>query len=314
MAPTDQSIQAVEGVVDEDSEIAELYNLKTLHLTPARATFFKEWENLLTLEEQDMNRFRKELWTMTANVRERLGRCFARMSIESYESQVTSASRRNHVYRFQRAAGSETGSLLLGHIVVGDSIAITDEAAGLLAFARGTVTDLTPTLITAAFSKPIRVPNATQQIYRIDKDEIASGMSRVRLNLANLFYVDGDQRRLELVVDLAPPVFDGESGFKLTGKGTNNNLNPSQLGAIDKVLRARDYALILGMPGTGKTTTIAEIIKELVRRGKTVLLTSYTHSAVDTILLKLSDAEFDILRLGNVDKVGPIKSMKSSGD
>ena len=53
-------------------------------------------------------------------------------------------------------------------------------------------------------------------------------------------------------------------------------------------LSAKNYALILGMPGTGKTTTITKIVKLLVDCGKSVLLTSYTHSAVDNILLKVS--------------------------
>ena len=68
---------------------------------------------------------------------------------------------------------------------------------------------------------------------------------------------------------------------------------------------AKDYLLILGMPGSGKTTTIAHIVKTLVARGKTVLLTSYTHTAVDNILLKLHDSNsnVDILRLGSRDKV-----------
>ncbi len=44
------------------------------------------------------------------------------------------------------------------------------------------------------------------------------------------------------------------------------------------------------MPGTGKTTTIAILIESLVAQGKTVLLSSYTHSAVDNILLKLDEA------------------------
>ena len=68
---------------------------------------------------------------------------------------------------------------------------------------------------------------------------------------------------------------------------------------------AKDYLLILGMPGSGKTTTIAHIVKTLVTQGKTVLLTSYTHTAVDNILLKLHDSNsnIDILRLGSRDKV-----------
>jgi DNA replication ATP-dependent helicase Dna2 len=91
-----------------------------------------------------------------------------------------------------------------------------------------------------------------------------------------------------------------------------SSLNVDQVQAVHRVLTARDYALILGMPGTGKTTTISEIIRALVKRGKSVLLTSYTHSAVDTILMKLLDADFGILRLGNVDKVSPSRSGKAN--
>ena len=41
------------------------------------------------------------------------------------------------------------------------------------------------------------------------------------------------------------------------------------------------------MPGTGKTTTIACLVQVLVARGYSVLLTSFTNSAVDNVLLKL---------------------------
>jgi DNA replication ATP-dependent helicase Dna2 len=57
------------------------------------------------------------------------------------------------------------------------------------------------------------------------------------------------------------------------------------------------------MPGTGKTTIIAHIIRALVSQGKSVLLTSYTHTAVDNILLKIKDERFGILRLGSRSKV-----------
>ena len=53
------------------------------------------------------------------------------------------------------------------------------------------------------------------------------------------------------------------------------------------VLRARDYALIIGMPGTGKTSMIVEAVRALVASGRRVLVSSYTNSAVDNILLKL---------------------------
>ena len=37
---------------------------------------------------------------------------------------------------------------------------------------------------------------------------------------------------------------------------------------MSKVLQMRDYALCLGMPGTGKTTTIVHIIKARERMGR----------------------------------------------
>lgn len=45
------------------------------------------------------------------------------------------------------------------------------------------------------------------------------------------------------------------------------------------------------MPGTGKTTTIACIISELAKAGKSILLASYTNIAVDNVLVKLKGYE-----------------------
>ena len=68
-----------------------------------------------------------------------------------------------------------------------------------------------------------------------------------------------------------------------------HNLNAGQRHAASRVLAARDYALVLGMPGTGKTTLVAAMTRALVARGQRVLLTAYTHNAVDALLLKLLD-------------------------
>ena len=58
----------------DDDPIAELYNEKTGHLSAKDIEFFQKWETLLTLEEQDIGRFRAQLWTMTAEKREKTGR------------------------------------------------------------------------------------------------------------------------------------------------------------------------------------------------------------------------------------------------
>ena len=143
---------------------------------------------------------------------------------------------------------------------------------------------------------------------------MAAGIGRIRDNLAKLFYAGGDKRRRALVVDLQAPAFD-EAILEIERQRLKNEkagvLNENQKEAVARVLAAKDYTVILGMPGTGKTTTIAEIIKELVKQGKTVLLSSYTHSAVDTVLAKLLDVDFEILRLGNADKACSSSHFKS---
>lgn len=52
---------------------------------------------------------------------------------------------------------------------------------------------------------------------------------------------------------------------------------------------AEDYSLIQGLPGTGKTSTLTFLARLLAAHGKRVLITSYTHAAVDNVLLKLID-------------------------
>jgi DNA replication ATP-dependent helicase Dna2 len=321
---TERLMQAVEGVEDNTSEIVELYNLKTGHLTQKQCDFFKQWEALISFEEQEMLRFRKELWLLGSQDREKAGRCFADMVIKEYklENGPGVSKIHRHTYTFVRKLlASKTHartqpSLLSGHITKGDAVTISIEP-NLLALSRGFVLELNPKSVVVGVDHELGVASllarskrsttrcAEDAVFRIDKDEMAAGIGRIRDNLAKLFYAGGDERRRALVVDLQAPTFN-EAVLEIERQRLRDEkesvLNESQRQAMGRVLAAKDYTIILGMPGTGKTTTIAEIIKEFVKRGKTVLLSSYTHSAVDTILAKLLGVDFDILRLGNVDK------------
>ncbi|KAK7048375.1 DNA replication helicase [Favolaschia claudopus] len=313
--------KTVENVVDTESPIADIYDLKTGHISAAHGAFFKQWERLLSLEEQDTVRFKKELWTMGAAEREAKGRCFSDMRLDlSYTPESTLKTGKIHRFTYRLTRASQSPSLLNGHISVGDPITVSVEP-NLLALARGFVVDLTEFTVdvgvdhelslatiatrTSRF-RPAGAGSTSSPIFRIDKDELFGGMARMRDNLAHLFYANGDARRLELVVDLKPPVFMKSTPLPPHLTRHLENLNLNQQDAMTKVLDAEDYAMILGMPGTGKTTVVAALIQVLVGMGKTVLLTSYTHSAVDTILMKLKGkVDFGILRIGNVDKVHP---------
>lgn len=67
-------------------------------------------------------------------------------------------------------------------------------------------------------------------------------------------------------------------------------LNQGQRDSIHKVLSAEDYMLILGLPGAGKTQTLSLIVRILIARNNRVLISSYTHAAVDNLMLKLRQA------------------------
>ena len=58
---------------------------------------------------------------------------------------------------------------------------------------------------------------------------------------------------------------------------------------VKQALGTPDFAFLEGPPGSGKTTAICELILQLVKRGKRVLLSASTHVAVDNVLERLMD-------------------------
>lgn len=85
----------------------------------------------------------------------------------------------------------------------------------------------------------------------------------------------------------------------------NKNLNPSQIEAVQFALSAEDVAIIHGPPGTGKTTTLVELIRQITRKGQTVLAVASSNLAVDNLLERLIDAGENAIRLGHPARVTP---------
>ncbi len=83
----------------------------------------------------------------------------------------------------------------------------------------------------------------------------------------------------------------------------NPNLNSSQQEAVQKVLEAKDVAIIHGPPGTGKTTTLVQAIKEVLRREHQVLVCAPSNTAVDLLTLKCDEQGLSVIRIGNPVRV-----------
>ncbi|GKT65963.1 DNA replication ATP-dependent helicase DNA2 [Colletotrichum tofieldiae] len=311
------------------------------HLTPKHQEFFLKWENLLTKEEKETQKLKRELWTMVSQDREKVGRCFSDVIIEegSWSEDLGSSKINRFSYTFVKRVPNPSHSFLESQLAVGEPVVVSDEQ-GHFALALGYVTSVRKQRISVAVDRRLHNARIKQpgfddtdnQVfasimevvpegctadqsqgkikqapirYRLDKDEFSNGMATVRNNLVQTMAegVFGSREIRRAVVDLVPPRFKAAPTQYVIAD--RESLNVDQHRAIEKVMSAEDYALVLGMPGTGKTTTIAHIIRALVSQGKSVLLTSYTHTAVDNILLKLKDDNTPVLRLGAPAKVHP---------
>ncbi|KAI9221720.1 P-loop containing nucleoside triphosphate hydrolase protein [Blastocladiella britannica] len=83
------------------------------------------------------------------------------------------------------------------------------------------------------------------------------------------------------------------------------NLNSSQQEAVSFVLRSQDLSLIHGPPGTGKTQTLIEVIRQLVSQDKRVLVCGPSNISVDNIVERLAPFRLPMLRVGHAARVLP---------
>lgn len=81
--------------------------------------------------------------------------------------------------------------------------------------------------------------------------------------------------------------------------------NDSQLDAICGGVRSGDIYLVMGPPGTGKTTVIIQWVKYFVSQNMRVLISSQNNKAVDNVLERFNKGgkKTDIIRIGSETKI-----------
>jgi DNA replication ATP-dependent helicase Dna2 len=79
-------------------------------------------------------------------------------------------------------------------------------------------------------------------------------------------------------------------------------LNSSQRTALAEAYATNLAYLIQGPPGTGKTHVLADLVKQLVDEGERVLITSFTHRAINNALRKIGKRHPDLLP--SIAKIG----------
>lgn len=83
----------------------------------------------------------------------------------------------------------------------------------------------------------------------------------------------------------------------------SDKLNESQSNAINEILKTDRFSIIHGPPGTGKTTTIVELVRALLKKEKRVLVCAPSNNAVDLLAYRLDKASINVLRIGNITRI-----------
>jgi ATP-dependent RNA/DNA helicase IGHMBP2 len=91
----------------------------------------------------------------------------------------------------------------------------------------------------------------------------------------------------------------------MPGTFFDDALEADQRDAVRCALREPLLALVHGPPGTGKTRTLVEIVRQMVARGQRVLVVAASNAAVDLLTERLGSAGAPVLRVGHPARIDP---------
>ncbi|XP_075529454.1 DNA-binding protein SMUBP-2-like isoform X4 [Dermacentor variabilis] len=97
------------------------------------------------------------------------------------------------------------------------------------------------------------------------------------------------------------PVLTSQQPIELFNKA----LDESQKEAVAFSLRQKELAIIHGPPGTGKTTTLVEVVLQCSKQGSKVLVCAPSNVAVDNLVERLSGTSLKVVRLGHPARLLP---------
>lgn len=173
----------------------------------------------------------------------------------------------------------------------------TNESSQL---ATGVLTRITQKMVTVAFdeSHDFQLNLDRENTYRLLK--LANDVTYKRLKKALLTLKKYHSGPASSLIDV---LLGGSAPSPATEISPltfyNTTLDSSQKEAVSFALAQKELAIIHGPPGTGKTTTVVEIILQAVKQGLKVLCCAPSNIAVDNLVERLALCKKRILRLGH---------------
>jgi len=238
--------------------------------------YFKHFLSLLQHEHMKNRQNFSLLWKISPKGRIKLGKSIENMKLLNIEGDTYNYSCRNQ------------SELKVGEPVIisnGDPLSDNTMIASIKSISQSSIS--------------LRSVNTVPSSTFIDAYSSDFNFRRLNKNIFDLALGHSSQHEShDLLIEGKSPK------FVPIKKRAIEKVDVSQLEAIYKAIEAQDFCLIQGPAGTGKTYTIAKLIDELRRNSARILLTAFTNTAVDNIILTYlgittySDSSDIITRLG----------------
>ncbi|KAK6968690.1 DNA replication ATP-dependent helicase/nuclease DNA2 [Biomphalaria glabrata] len=291
----------------KDESMNSLLDEAISHLDSEELAYYKYW--MLCLDLEMIKKNPKEIWCRSSSEREQNGDCIQNLSITDStlgipDSQFLTEGEGCSL-TFTRESGPPLNAV---GFTSGDLVVVSSEDGRYIALTTGFIRNITSSCVEVVVDRDYLhdTSHFENLKFRLDRNDGLSTSGYLYTNMSRLMESSAKMKRLrELVIKKSQPHFELKLSKSLVErvKPIFKLLNKPQRSAILKVLMAKDYVLIKGYPGSGKTSTIVALVKILHLSGQSVLLTSFTHSAVDNILLKLKQDGVRFLRLGRKGRI-----------
>uniref|UniRef100_A0A3B4GFA3 DNA replication ATP-dependent helicase/nuclease DNA2 n=1 Tax=Pundamilia nyererei TaxID=303518 RepID=A0A3B4GFA3_9CICH len=293
--PQKRNCALYERAVDRSSAVTEdviheFIQQETGHLTLPHLNYFSHWLLLCCLESVTMEtrNILNTLFTLACVSSEKSGSCAGNLQLSG---PVMAQSEGVFLHRFHRSHVASQQGLTNSSLSSRDRIVVSDLEGRLVGLATGYLCEVSQTVISCTLDRDLS--KFRDVTFRLDGDEGVVGFSTHLTNLSKLMENSQDSDRLrKLVVDLQAPEFISNLSSVLPKEAKDTvadilkGLNKPQKQAMKKVLLSKDYTLVVGMPGTGKTTTICTLVPALesVEQGG---ISNHTEAALIHTLLSL---------------------------
>ena len=196
-------------------------------------------------------------------------------------------------------------SLPWSQLGVGVPVLLSPETKSEGSGYRGVVCDRRKRVIQVALNE---LPYAEDEdhSWRLDhsSDEVARKRQLVALERARAARGDRHAELRKILLGTVAPTFRTASGPD-DYVPLDTDLDDSQKDAVRLARSSNDLALIHGPPGTGKTRTVVEVIRQAIRSGEKVLACAPSNTAVDNMLERLLRHNERAVRLGHPARILP---------